>query len=98
MCVNIIMAMYERSHVNLKVEGGSSFAFIRELSYNVSNLFKHVKLVKAQVHTHVKITPKWRSTFIRMFEGCSEKAITRYMQDECGQEGWVTQLSTSASQ
>ena len=55
--------MYGRSDVNVKVEQGSTFTFMRGFSYIVSILFTHVKLVKVYVRTHVKITQQWKSTF-----------------------------------
>ena len=52
--------MYEKPRVNVKVEPRSTFTFMSDLPYNVSNLFTHVKPVKVYVCTHVKI---WKSTF-----------------------------------
>ena len=52
--------MYGRSHVNVKVERGSTFTSTRSFSYIVSILFTHVKPV--YVRTHVKITRQWKST------------------------------------
>ena len=60
MCVRTI---YESSRVNVKVEPRSTFTFTREVSYIVSILFTHVKPFKVYVHTHVKITRQWKSTF-----------------------------------
>ena len=49
--------MYRSSDVNVKVERGSTFTFItRGFSHIVSILFTHVKPVKVNVRTHVKIT------------------------------------------
>ena len=36
---NEIEAMYERPHVSVEVERGSTFTYTRDLSYNVSILF-----------------------------------------------------------
>ena len=40
--VNETEAKYEVSHVNVKVEQGSTFTFTRELSYIVSNILTRV--------------------------------------------------------
>ena len=54
--------MYEKPHVNIKVEPRSTFMFTSDLPYIVSNLFTHVKPVKVYVRTHVKIMRQWKST------------------------------------
>ena len=41
--VNEIEAVYERPRVNVKVEGGSTFAFMRDLPYIVFLSFTRVK-------------------------------------------------------
>ena len=41
--VNEIEAMYERPRVNVKVERGSTFTFMRDLPYIVSISFTSVK-------------------------------------------------------
>ena len=41
--VNKIEAMYERPRVNVRVERGSTFTFMRGLSYIASIFFKRVK-------------------------------------------------------
>ena len=67
--------MYERSRVNVKFEGGSTFTFTRALSHIVSILFTHVKPVKVYIRTHVKITRQWKSTFISHFFYCYDNQI-----------------------
>ena len=61
--------MYGKSRVNVKVERGSTFTFTRELTYVVSILFTHVKPLKVNVRTHVKITrliyPLSRNFYVR---------------------------------
>ena len=41
--VNEIEAIYERAHVSVKVERGSTFTYTRDLPYIVSILFTRVK-------------------------------------------------------
>ena len=53
--VNKIEAMYERPRVNVRVERGSTFTFLRGLSY-IASIFFYAR-------THGKITWWWKSTF-----------------------------------
>ena len=53
--VNEIEAVYERPRVNVKVERGSTFTFMRDLPYIVFLSF-----------THVKITRQWKSTLYHL--------------------------------
>ena len=58
--VNKIEAMYERPRVNVRVERGSTFTFMRGLSYIASISFYGREIY---VRTHGKITWWWKSTF-----------------------------------
>ena len=53
--VNKIEAMYERPRVNVRVERGSTFTFMRGLSY-IASIFFYAR-------TQGKITWWWKSTF-----------------------------------
>ena len=53
--VNTIEAMYERPRVNVIVERGSTFTFMRGLSY-IASIFFYAR-------TQGKITWWWKSTF-----------------------------------
>ena len=55
--------MKSRACVNVKVERRSTFTFTRGFSYITSILFTHVKPVKVNGRTHVKITRQWKSTY-----------------------------------
>ena len=45
--VNKIKAVFEVSRVNVKVERGSTFTFMRNFLYTASNLFTQGKKIKA---------------------------------------------------
>ena len=45
--VNKIKAVFEVSRVNVKVERGSTFTFMRDVLYTASNLITQVKKIKA---------------------------------------------------
>ena len=53
--------MYERPRVNVRVERGSTFTFMRGLSY-IASIFFYAR--KIYVRTHGKITWQWKSTFL----------------------------------
>ena len=59
-----IETMYETPRANVTVERGSTSTFARRLSHIISFLFTQRKPVKISVCTHVKITRKWKCTFI----------------------------------
>ena len=56
--VKKIEVMYDKTHVNVKVERGSTFAFTRDLPYIAFISFTR----KIYVRKHVKITQQWKST------------------------------------
>ena len=53
--------MYERPRVNVRVERGSTFTFMRGLSYIAFIFFFYAR--KSYVRTDGKITWQWKSTF-----------------------------------
>ena len=53
--VNEIEAMYERPRVNVKVERGSTFTFLRDPPYIIYTR-------KIYVRTHEKVMRQWKST------------------------------------
>ena len=55
--------MYERPHVNEKIERGSSLTYTRDLLYIVSTF---IYARKIYVRSHGKITRQWKSTLIQM--------------------------------
>ena len=61
--------------MNLKVEPRSTFTFMSDLPYIVSNLFTHVKPVKVYVRRHVKVTRQWKSTFNQIFWRASKHVL-----------------------
>ena len=54
--------MYEKPHVNVKVEPRSTFTSTRGFSYVTSILIYAHKDMQLKL-THVKITPQWKSTY-----------------------------------
>ena len=63
--VSITEAMYERSHVNVKVARGSIFTSTRDIPQFASILLRAENLLYER--THGKITRQWKSTLCRVF-------------------------------
>ena len=66
-CIDLIVVMYGRPHVNLKVEPHSTFLPFNSTFHTLPLFYLH----KWILYTHMKVMWQWKSTFLPLSNLCS---------------------------